>query len=206
MIPAQSASGLFDAPMTVLYLIKGLGAGGAERLLVQHAEQRDPALVEPAVAYLLPGKSTLAPRLAAAGCRPVRCLGATCSWDPRWVFRLRRMIHSGHFDLIHVHSPLVAVGARLAVRTLAPSRRPRIVVTEHNVWRSHAWPTRLADLLTAGRSEVHLAVSAAVRESLPGRIRSRSRVVRYGIDTGAVRRDADPRAERARLGCATARS
>jgi glycosyltransferase involved in cell wall biosynthesis len=110
------------------------------------------------------------------------------------------MLRSDHFDLIHVHSPLVGIGARLAVRTLPRSRRPRIVVTEHNVWGSHARPTRWADRLTAGRSEVHLAVSTAVQESLPSRIRSRSRVVRYGIDTDAVRRAADPRAARARLG------
>ena len=201
MIPAQSASGLFDPPLTVLYLIKGLGLGGAEQLLVQQVEHRDRGLVEPAVAYLLPAKSALAARLEAEGCHPVRCLGATSSWDPRWVGRLRRMIHSHHFDLIHVHSPLVAVGARLAVGSLPPARRPRIVVTEHNVWPSHARLTRLADRLTAGRSEVHLAVSAAVEESLPARIRRRSRVVRYGIDTAAVRRaGADPRAARARLG------
>src|SRR5438132_520672 len=95
----------------------------------------------------------------------------------------------------------MAVGARLAVRTLQPARRPRIVVTEHNVWASHASLTRLADRLTAGRGEIHLAVSAAVQESLPARIRSHSRVVRYGIDTAEVRRaGADPAAARVRLG------
>jgi glycosyltransferase involved in cell wall biosynthesis len=187
--------------LTVLYLIKGLGLGGAERLLVQQVEHRDRGLVRPSVAYLLPGKSTLAARLEADGCHPVRCLGTGSSWDPRWVFRLRRMILSHHFDLIHVHSPLVAVGARLVVRSLPRSRRPRTVVTEHNVWTSHARLTRLADRLTAGRSEVHLAVSTAVLESLPARIRDRTTVVRHGVDTAAVRRaGADPRAERGRLG------
>jgi len=200
VIPAQRSDGRIDRPLTVLWLIKGLGAGGAERLLVEQARHRDPGLVAPAVAYLLPGKSDLAACVDAAGCRPVRCLGARSSWDPRWVFRLRRMLRSDHFDLIHIHSPLVAVGARLAVLTLPRSHRPRIVVTEHNVWASHAPLTRTADRLTAGRGEIHLAVSEAVQATLPPAIRARSRVVRYGIDTAAVRAQAARPAARAELG------
>jgi len=69
------------------------------------------------------------------------------------------------------------------------------VVTEHNVWSSHAPLTRLADRLTAGGGETHLAVSAAVRASLPARIRARTRVLRYGVDTAAVRREGEHRAE-----------
>jgi glycosyltransferase involved in cell wall biosynthesis len=110
------------------------------------------------------------------------------------------MLRSHHFDLIHIHSPLVAVGARLVVHTLPRSCRPRIVVTEHNVWASHAPLTRIADRLTAGRAEIHLAVSEAVQASLPPAIRARTRVVRYGIDTAAIRARAGRSEARAALG------
>ncbi len=195
MIPAQSEIGQFPQPLKVLWLIKGLGAGGAETLLVQQARYRDATLVDPSVAYLLSAKSTLAPSLREYGCHPVADLGARSSWDLRWIVRLARMLRRTNFDLIHVHSPLAAIGARLAVRSIPRSRRPRIVVTEHNVWSSHSPLTRLADHATARRSETHLSVSTAVHESLPARIRARSRVVRYGIDTAAVRRAREHRVE-----------
>jgi glycosyltransferase involved in cell wall biosynthesis len=201
VIAAHSEFGQISPPLKVLWLIKGLGAGGAETLLVQHARYRDPALVDPAVAYLLSAKSTLVPRLQEYGCQPVVDLGARSSWDLRWIVRLAALLRSANFDLVHVHSPLAAIGARLAVRSVPRARRPRIVVTEHNVWSSHAALTRLADGLTAGRSETHLAVSSAVSDSLPARIRSRSRVVRYGIDAAEVRHEGSHRdAERRRLG------
>jgi glycosyltransferase involved in cell wall biosynthesis len=195
---AQYEVGQVGQPLRVLWLIKGLGAGGAEQLLVQSARYRDPGLVEPAVAYVLPDKSTLAAKLAEQGCDPVVCLEARSSWDPRWIFRLRRMLRNGQFDLVHIHSPLMAVGARLALHSLPRRNRPRTVVTEHNVWSSHAPLTRLADRLTAGAAETHLAVSAAVRESLPARIRARTRVVRYGVDTAEVKREGEHRFEQRR--------
>lgn len=198
MIAAQYEVGQIGRPLRVLWLIKGLGAGGAEQLLVQSARYRDRGLVEPAVAYLLPDKSTLAATLAEQGCHPVVCLQASSGWDPRWILRLRRILQSGHFDLVHIHSPVVAVGARLALRSLPPPRRPRTVVTEHNVWSSHARMTRLADRLTAGPAETHLAVSAAVRASLPAGIRARTRVVRYGVDTAEVRREREHRSDQRR--------
>jgi glycosyltransferase involved in cell wall biosynthesis len=203
VIPAQPETGGIDPPLKVLWLIKGLGAGGAERLLVQSARYRDPGLVNPGVAYLLAQKSTLVATLEEEGCRPVTCLDARSSYDPRWIVRLRRLLEAGNFDVLHIHSPLAAIGARLAVRSLPARRRPRIVVTEHNVWSSHAPLTRLADRAGAGRTETHLAVSAAVLDSLPTRIRARSRIVRYGVDGAEMRREAGNRADaRARLGVA----
>jgi glycosyltransferase involved in cell wall biosynthesis len=109
------------------------------------------------------------------------------------------MLRDGNFDVVHIHSPLVAVGTRLAVRSLPHRSRPRIVVTEHNVWSSHSPLTRLADRITAGREETHLAVSAAVRDSLPARIRARTRVVRYGVDAAEIRAEGADRAGRRAL-------
>ncbi len=199
MIPAHSAIDAIDRPLAVLWVIKGLGAGGAERLIVQSARYRDRARVEPAVAYLMPEKSTLAASLEDLGCEPVRCLGARSSWDPFWILRLRKMLQEQKFDVVHIHSPLVAVGARLAVRSLPKRRRPRIVVTEHNVWSSHSRLTRYADRVTEGRSETHLAVSEAVRDSLPRRIRNRTRVIRYGVDAAELRLEGEHRGEQRRL-------
>ena len=201
MIPAHSAIGTPDRPLNVLWVIKGLGAGGAEQLLVQSARYRDPKRVQPSVAYLLPEKSTLAANLQDLGCSPVLCLRARSSWDARWIPRLHRIIRDGEFDVVHIHSPLVAVGARLAVRSLPRRSRPRIVVTEHNLWSSHTPMTRFADRMTAGRSETHLAVSQAVFNSLPGPIRTRARVIRYGLDASEVQGEIGHRAEeRSRLG------
>ena len=51
----------------VLWLTKGLGPGGTERLLVEMARARDPVRLEPTVAYVLPWKDHLAGELEAAG-------------------------------------------------------------------------------------------------------------------------------------------
>ena len=51
----------------VLWLIKGLGPGGAEQLLVNHAEVRDADRFDIEAAYLVPWKNHLVPRLEAVG-------------------------------------------------------------------------------------------------------------------------------------------
>ncbi len=87
---------------------------------------------------------------------------------------------------MHAHSPIAAAGARVAIRTIPARRRPRIVTTEHNVWSTHVRLTRWADASTAHLDDAHLAVSAAVRDSLPVRLRDRTEVIRHGIDVPAV--------------------
>ncbi|MFM7223946.1 MAG: glycosyltransferase, partial [Actinomycetota bacterium] len=86
------------------------------------------------------------------------------------------------FSVVHAHSPIAVIGARIARATISAQRRPALVTTEHNVWSSHARLTRLADRLTARGRERHLAVSEAVRVSLPRRLRPDTEVIRYGIE------------------------
>ena len=76
------------APVTVrvLWLIKGLGPGGAERLLVEHARPGIVTAFRYEVAYVLDWKQHLVPELEALGVPhplPRRALGARSSMGPR---------------------------------------------------------------------------------------------------------------------------
>jgi L-malate glycosyltransferase len=184
---AQSAGSTApDEQLAVLWLIKGLGVGGAEQLLLMSARNRDRHRIRPTVAYLLRVKSDLAGALRDENVE-THCFNGRSSWNVRWMFALRRLLHTGRFDVIHIHSPLMAVGARLVAKSMRRRNRPRIIVTEHNVWQSHTRLTRFSDRLTTSPRELRLAVSAAVRDSMPKAIRARTRVVRHGIDTAKVR-------------------
>ncbi|MDQ3972761.1 MAG: glycosyltransferase, partial [Actinomycetota bacterium] len=139
-------------PARVLWLIKGLGRGGAERLLslsVPHL-RRDRYQVE--VAYLLPHKRALVDEIAGRGI-PVHCLGGRLGADPSWMWRLWRLLRTGAYDLVHTHSPYPAVAARL----LAGRRGPLVVHTEHNVWPRYRLPTFTANAATYGRNRAVIA-------------------------------------------------
>src|SRR5512140_3141093 len=83
--------------LRVLWLIKGLGPGGAEQLLVAVAATRDRDFAVVDAAYLLPWKDALVPRLAETGVN-VECLGVTNERDPRWALRLRRLMAERRHD------------------------------------------------------------------------------------------------------------
>jgi glycosyltransferase involved in cell wall biosynthesis len=170
----------------VLWLVKGLGPGGAEHLLVLSARRRDRTAVEPRTAYLLPQKTALVAALEAEDV-PVTCLGGPRLADPRWVLRIRRSVLAEPVDVVHAHSPLAAVGARLALRTIPRERRPRMVTTDHSLWSGHGRLMRWADRLTCWADDAHMAVSQAVLASLPARLRRRTEVVLHGIDVEGIR-------------------
>src|SRR5438445_63662 len=104
----------------VLWLTKGLGPGGAERLLVSSAAIVDRDRFELRAAYLLPWKDHLVGRLAELGV-PAACLDGRRELDPRWVGRLRDLVRAEDIDVVHVPSPLAAALARPA-RRLLPRR------------------------------------------------------------------------------------
>jgi glycosyltransferase involved in cell wall biosynthesis len=147
-----------DSPARILWLTKGLGRGGAERLLVSLAKRLDRSCFHLEVAYVLPWKDALVPDLESLG-TPVHCLGGTRAFDLRWIRRLRSLVRQGRFDIVHTHMPYVAVGARRL-------RRPPMIHTEHNTWATYRPLTRWANRLTYPRNTAVIAVSRAVAESI----------------------------------------
>ena len=177
----------------VLWLVKGLGVGGAERLLLAAAAVHDRAAFAIEAAYVVGAKDQLVAGLEAKGV-PVTLLGTGAGLG--WVRALRAELASGRFDVVHVHSPLLAGVARLAGRTVPRRRRPLLVTTEHNGWSTFALPTRLLNALTVALDDATLAVSEETRASFwwP-RTRRRTQVVVHGVDLAAIRQASGERDE-----------
>ena len=176
---------LQEPPIRVLWLTKGLGPGGAERLLLSFAAIADRTRLDLQVAYLLPWKDHLVAELA--GLRvPAVCLDSRREVDPRWLRRLRRLVRTARIDVVHAHSPMVAALARPALRTLPRRDRPALMGTEHNLWSSHHPVTRWANNLTLPLESVTIAVSDQVRASMPPRLARRTEVVIHGVDVDAI--------------------
>jgi glycosyltransferase involved in cell wall biosynthesis len=169
--------------LRVLWLAKGLGPGGMERLLATHAAVGDHDRFEYFAAYLVERPHSLIATLEALGVTCIR-LGAGGSLDPRWAHELRRFVRRHRIDVVHIHSPMVAAIARPAVRSMR--HRPAIVYTEHNSWDCYSVPTRLANAATYPLDDAHLAVSAAAARSVAGGLRAGVEVLIHGIDIEAV--------------------
>ncbi|MGZ6886058.1 MAG: glycosyltransferase [Acidimicrobiia bacterium] len=187
------------APCRVLWLVKGLGPGGAENLLVAAAGRHDRRAFAISCAYLLPWKSQLVDALAAAGV-PSVCLEVRDERDLRWALRLRRLLREHPVDVLHAHSPYPAGIARWVVRSLPRRSRPRLVYTLHNTWTSFARPTRAINGLTMRWDDADLAVSDVVRSTLRPALAARTEVLIHGIDLAAVRAQADRTGARHELG------
>ncbi len=177
-------------PVTVLWITKGLGKGGMEQLLLNHARAGDRTAFSYRAAYLVDRPHSVVEDLRDAGV-PVRRLGTGRLVDPRWVRDLLADVKDNDVDIVHVHSPLPGAIARV-VLSLA-QHRVKVVVTEHNRWDRYARATRWANRATFGLNDAALAVSADCRSTMPPRIRAKVRVLEHGIDADQVVTSLDQR-------------
>lgn len=171
----------------ILWLIKGLGLGGAERLLTLSAPHLDRTRFEYEAAFLLPWKTALVRELECAGIRTT-CLNHRHALDVRIVPRLARFLRERHVDILHLHLPYTGVIGRLAAQLAGV---PHVVYTEHNVQGCYHPISRAANQATMRLCDLTIAVSEEVRVSL---LRSplargiRVRVIPNGVDAEGVQR------------------
>jgi glycosyltransferase involved in cell wall biosynthesis len=165
----------------VLLVIKCLGYGGAERLLVDTIATRDAEAFHYEVAYVLPAEDALVPAIGATG-TPVHSLGGRSNWDLRWMANLRMLILAGGFDVVHFHLPYTAALGRLVVATIPRRARPAIVYTEHSLWNKMAVLIKGLNRATIGLDQSLIVVSEAARDALPDGLKDRARVIVHGVD------------------------
>ena len=168
----------------VLIVIKGLGRGGAEQLLLSGVPYLDTERYRYQFAYLLPWKDSLVPELTGAGFA-VHCLeGAK---GAGWAGRLRALVRREGIGLVHAHSPVAAAGVRAVA-----GRRTRVVYTEHNLWGRYHRATWAANLATFPRNDHVFAVSGTVAASIryPGPLRLLPmppvETLHHGLDPAAL--------------------
>lgn len=143
----------------VLVVIKGLGMGGAEQLILESAKVWDRDRFDYEVAYVLPWKNQLVDAIELTGI-PVYCIGGSKgSMGPGTVRRFRKLVERFDPHVIHAHLPATGIMTR------AFGTRP-VVYTEHNLADSYRFPTGLLNRLTYGRNRAVGAVSEAVAETL----------------------------------------
>ena len=176
-----------SARPTVLVAIKGLGIGGAEKLIAEGARYWNRDRFDYRVAYALPWKDQLVAPLRDLGFT-VECFGDKRGMTPAAALRFRKLVRASGASLVHAHLPAMGAVARLV------SGVP-IVYTEHNIAASYRVPVQLANRLTYRRNAAVIAVSDAVGESV-GSYRGGSRsVIPNGVsvpddvDTSEVRRE-----------------
>ncbi len=182
-------------PVRVLLLAKGLGRGGMERLISASAPHFDRERVHVEVAYLLARQDAFVEEIRGRGLA-VHCLEGGVLPDLSWVWRLRRLVRTGGFGVVHTHSPLPASVARIALARA----KPVLMHTEHSVWPRYRVPTYLANAATYGRNAAVVAISQGVADSIrqPRWMywvsMPRVEVLHHGIDEQLVRSGPEARA------------
>ena len=168
----------------ILVLIKCMGHGGAEHLVVSMMRHRNRADFDFEVAYVLEDRNTLVPELRESGV-VVHSLGSHGNYDLRWTWRLRALLAERRFDVVHSHLPYAATFGRLVSSTLSP-HRPKLVYTEHSMWDKMAVSVKALNRVSVGIDDRLIVVSEACRQSMPRKLRHRARVVVHGIETEPI--------------------
>ena len=158
----------------VLLTIKGLGIGGAERLISEGAQFWDRSRFDYHVAYSLPWKDQLVSDLQTLGI-PVHCTGSVGSTSVPSVSGLRRLVHGIRPKLIHAHSPTVAIACRWGSST-------PVIYTEHNLADSYHWAVRFLNRASYGRNSAVIAVSPQVATSTNGYPGPTANVILNGVN------------------------
>jgi glycosyltransferase involved in cell wall biosynthesis len=146
----------------LLLVVDSLEMGGAERQVVDLAVALRRKGYEVVVACSVAGGLSSALEEADVPVRPLLRRLAKRSLSPAYAWRLRRLLRSERFDLVHAH--IYASAAAAAIATLG-TRLP-LVITEHTEASWQTWRARWVSRGVYRRVERIIAVSSPIRRRL----------------------------------------
>jgi len=167
-------------PVRVFHLIKGLGRGGAETLLVETLRSSDPRRFEFGYGFFLRTKDALAEDLVNAG-------GNVVCFDRRGPMRMlfsawqvANHLRRWKTEVLHCHLPLSGVVGRIAGHIAGIP----VVYSEHNELERYHFATRRMNVATWSLQHQAVAVSHEVAASISRHVRSAVpvEVVHNGVD------------------------
>ena len=168
--------------LRVFQLIKSLGRGGAETLLLENLRFGDRQRFEYEYGYFLPWKNALVQSLEGQGAT-VSCFSARSNVSILLAARqVARRLEETKADLLHCHLPIAGVVGRLAGRMAGVP----VVYTEHNKMERYHPVTRRLNLSTWSMQQRVFAVSEDVADSVRTHadLRVPVEVVLNGVDVG----------------------
>jgi len=173
-----------DQRPRVLHLIDHMGSGGAQRVVLELLESRDPTSSTFVVSLRSHCLPELRERMEACGAS-YRGLGLSRG-NPLPLHTIRRAFREVRADVIHSHLEFSNELAVPAARSLG-RYRPAVIVHVHNFpdrhySRFHRWTGRML----ASRTDAYIAPSASIAQSIRttfGRRVRRVEVIPYGIDS-----------------------
>jgi len=170
--------------MKILHVITGINRGGAENHLMELVRHQRASGMDVSVAYLL-GSGYWTARLEELGAE-VHSLGLRFYGDLRPLVRLRRLLRTAKFDLVHAHLPPAELYARVALLGIDRCTLP-LVITKHNEEPFCKAPgERTLGRWVARRADRVIAISEAVKRYMAGRAlgipAAKLQTIYYGID------------------------
>jgi len=170
----------------VLWLIKELNTGGAERLLSISLPYLDRDTFDYQIIYLFKSTRDLVPEFERQGI-PVSCLDMKKAYDLRVILKLVHLFREREIDILHTHLPYTGIVGRLAAKLAGVKA---IVSTEHGLMESYHPLTRLGNALTLPLNHATIAVSQATANSILRYTKIRPetiRVIYNAIDIGVIK-------------------
>lgn len=171
----------------VLHIIKSLGRGGAETLLLETLKCHDKNKFEFYYIYFFQWKNELVNELELHGGK-VYCLNATNNFDIFLkIIQLKKIVKNININIVHCHLPLTAILARL---TFIFSKNLRIIYTEHNLQERYNVIIKILNKATYKLQHNVIAVSKSVEKSIIKNIGAKVNVttILNGVDTNCYKR------------------
>lgn len=184
-------------------MFAALPVGGAERLLVDTLRRLDRTRFDPSVC-VLSEKGPVGGEIEKAGI-PLFVLDRmkTKQFDIPLVFKILRLLKKERFDILHAHLYHSGLYGRLAARLIPVARRPKLLLTLHNIYPKRRPRRHWINRVLSGWTDAVIAVSADVRESILLNDRldpEKVKVVENGIDIERFKHSMDQKTARQRIG------